>query len=325
MLARWRRTQRLCCTRCCLVSIPIAKIHMFVQYIIANITRSHDRQWLDVVAVRKYDLRQRFVVWLEERKKMQSKWDNDEKSYYLSWLQSRCLFLKIVIICMQPTAHQEHLHTRTHQHTQHITIFFFLFTSSFFHILCVFRCFFFFSSFFISFSLVVLMVLACIVRVCVVYAVRTYARTHALIPTHHRHNAQCSMHMHVALHSLILFPTNPQYHRSRWSYISSSNSGSNSLPMQPTTHIDVWCIAICESKWISGHWKTQWIYSFARSFVRWLVHTIFLPDFLQMPALCFSDSYNNTDVHIHIHIHKGSTFCTEAHCNPLQIRWFFML
>lgn len=158
--------------------------------------------------------------------------------------------------------HTKNTYTHTRIHTRHITFFSSFLRAFFFSlILYVFRYFLF--SFFISFSLLVLVVLACIL--CIHYK----SRTHVLIPTHHRHNAQCSMHMHVALHSLILFPTNPQYHRSRWSCIKSSNSGSNSLPMsmQPTTQ----SYGVLQSVNPNGFQDTEK----PNEFIRWLVGSIF--------------------------------------------------
>lgn len=232
--------------------------------------------------------------------KMRQRW---KKSYYLSWLPSRCLFLKIVIICTQPTAHQEHLHTRT----QHINIFFLPFYENSFFLSSFCESFVIFSSPFLSHSPCLSW---CIVRVYFVYTVRTHAQTHALIPTHHRHNAHACCTTFVD----IIF--------------NKSTISSSSMIMQQqfadathNTHTHTILLGALQSvnpNEFQDIEKPNEIYSF----VRWPIQAIFLPDLLQMPAPFFSDSYNNARSTF---THTKDQFCTEAHCNPQQIRWFFML
>lgn len=115
---------------------------------------------------------------------------------------------KIVIICTQPTAHQEHLHTPYH-----------ILFSSFFLILCVYRSFGFFLLFLISFSFFcpdgVCMCSACI-----------HIRMHALIQAHHRHNAHACCTIHIRWY---YFQTNPQYHRHRWRSCINNSSSSKTV------------------------------------------------------------------------------------------------
>lgn len=155
--------------------------------------------------------------------------------------------------------HTKNTYTHTRIHTRHITFF-----SSFL------RAFFF--SHFVCLSLFFLLLFYLILFACpggawmhTLYTLyEPYARTHT-----NTSQTQCSMHMHVALHSLILFPTNPQYHRSRWSCIKSSNSGSNSLPMsmQPTTQ----SYGVLQSVNPNGFQDTEK----PNEFIRWLVGSIF--------------------------------------------------
>lgn len=183
--------------------------------------------------------------------------------------------------------HTKNTYTHTRIHTRHITFF-----SSFL------RAFFF--SHFVCLSLFFLLLFYLILFACpggawmhTLYTLyEPYARTHT-----NTSQTQCSMHMHVALHSLILFPTNPQYHRSRWSCIKSIKSTATLRAVIAAATV---CRCRCNPQHSRMVYCNLWIQMDFRTlknpmnlFVGWLVR-FFLPDFLQMPAPFFSDSYNNT-------------------------------
>lgn len=143
--------------------------------------------------------------------------------------QSRCLFLKIVIICTQPTAHQEHLHT----YTLNISHFFSSFLRAFFsNFVCL-------SLFFLL--LFYLILLACPGGACTYtlytlyepYAQCVYARTHTNAP-----QTQCTCMLHYIrryyfqqIHNIIVVDD-----RALAAVIAAATVCRCRMSMQPTTH-----------------------------------------------------------------------------------------
>lgn len=213
---------------------------------------------------------------------MRQRW---KKSYYLSWLRAD-VFLKIVIISTQPTAHQKHLHTPYH-------IFFLPFFEHISHFVYP-SLLFFFPSFLAHSPFLPWRHLR------VLY-------THACIHTHRRHNAHA--HNTVCCTKFVDFPTNPQYLRRYDRAFNSSRSVSNSLLMQPTTVVYGAYCNLCAFKWVSGHWKPM------NLFVRSLVYKFFY--LISISCLLLSFQIATTATTMHAYIQKDHFVPNETHCNPL--------
>lgn len=180
------------------------------------------------------------------------------------------------------------LHTKnTYTHTPYHN-FFLSFFEHFSHFVCLSL---FFSSFFLSHSpFFALTVLACI-------HTHTYAS-----------QTQCTCMLHYIRWYI---STNPQYHRSHdralTAVVAAAAAAATVCWCNP--QIVVWCIAICEFKWISGHWKPM------NLFVRSLVYTFFY--LISISCLLLSFQIATTATTNNTRLHSKGSFCTEAHCNPL--------